>query len=664
LNRIQRNISGYLLAAETQEKLKNRPAEEITFREVSVSEKKDKVHITVKLSGSPLTQMIALENPLRLVVDLFNTRYIKPTSLYPVSKMGIDKLRIGQFQLLSPHTIARMVFDLSESRYYTITTGENELFFSFYKDDIAQTPPALSTAEPMVPQAPAPAPPVSKPAITEQERPKPEVKAEVKPEAKPEVKPEVKPEYPKEAAVPKVEKVEKPAESVAAPPPKQIPTVPVQEQQEEDQFKPKTITETGEKYTGEVLSLKLKDADLLDVVLYLGYQFGFNVVFDPDARGTVTCDLVGIPWDQALDMFLKQNKMGRTIEGNVLRIAPISVLTREEEENRKLRESLELAQPTVVKTFVLSYSKAKDMKVLLETKKSRKGEIIVDDRTNTLVIEDVKNRMDMLEKLISTFDAPNPQVSIEARVVEATFNFVRNMGIQWGGQGLIDPFYGNQTNLKFPNKIQVDGALIPEGIQTKGIGGPLGGYAINLPAPSFNTALGFSFGNVLDTFRLDMAISALESSGEGRIISSPKIITQNNKQSEIIQGQQIPVQTTANFTTTTRFQNAALELRATPQITAEGTIIMDIEIQNNAPDFGHLVGGIPPITTQRVSTTIMVNDGGTTVIGGIFRTEDSFSRENVPFLHKIPILGILFKNFARTRTNRELLIFITPRIVK
>jgi type IV pilus assembly protein PilQ len=272
--------------------------------------------------------------------------------------------------------------------------------------------------------------------------------------------------------------------------------------------------------------------------------------------------------------------------------------------------------------------------------------------------------MELLEKLISVLDTPTPQVSIEARIVEATSTFIRNLGIQWGYKGIVDPFYGNQTSIQFPNKMLADGSMIPQGIVTKGIGGPLGGYAINLPAPAFNTALGFSFANVLDTFRLDVALSGLETSGNGRIISSPKVTTQNNQAAEIIQGRQIPVQTVANFTVTTRYVNAALELRATPQITAEGTIIMSIEIQNNAADFANLVNGIPPITTQSAKTTVMVPDGGTTVIGGIYRTEDSITRDRVPYLHSIPILGTLFRSFARTRQNRELLIFITPRIIK
>jgi len=616
LNRIQRTLNGYIIDSATEEELRQWPKKQLLFREVGIFEEKDIVNVTAKLSEKAITQMFALENPLRLVIDFFHTLYPDPTFRYPLGKMDIQRVRTGQFEVAPPYTIARLVFDLDRPKFYTLYSEKENFIFQFYKDEAARVAPA------MAPPTPRPAPPVPPTPTEEVAPPVPVVPTEV------------------------------PAVTERAP---ELPVVPIRP----------TVLEAPEvRYTGEIISMKFKDADLRDVILYLGHFAGLNVVFDPEVRGTVTCDLQDVPWDQALDIILRLNKMGKTIDGNVLRIAPMVVLTREDEEQRKLEESKELAGPIQVKVFDLSYAKAGDVEGLLRTRISQRGEIIVDERTNTLIISDVVNRIDTLEKLIAVFDTPTPQVSIEARIVEASSTFVRNLGIQWGFRGVMDPLHGNQTSLKFPSDIAVDGALIPQGITTKGIGGPLGGYAINLPAPAFNTALGISFGSVLDTFRLDMAISALETSGQGQIISSPTVTTQNNQQAEIIQGRQIPVQTVANFTTTTRFVNAALELRATPQITAEGTIIMDIEIRNNAADFANLVNGIPPITTQSATTTVMVIDGGTTVIGGIYRTEDSFTRERVPLLHKIPILGGLFKNFARTRQNRELIIFITPRIIK
>jgi type IV pilus assembly protein PilQ len=628
LNKIQRGQGEYVIDPETRSLLDKRPAGEIVLNNVDISVNPDRINVKARMGGGAVSQVFALDNPFRLVVDLFDTMFSKPTTVYPVSKLGVDKVRVGQFQLSNPRAITRMVFDLKEPGLYSMDAVNGDLVISFFKPQAAQ--------EVLKPRIESPAP--GAPPAARVEEPKKEVKPV----------------------------------STAAPAPSLPPTAPPQEKQEasaekapqEDKFKPKTITTEEEKYTGEPISLKFKDADLRDVVLYLAEFANLNVVFDPDVRGTVTCDLTLLPWDQALDIVLRYNRMGKTIEGNVLRIAPIGILTREDEDLRKLKESKELAGPLQVKTITLSYSKAKDIAGLLKSKISSRGEIVIDDRTNTLIISEVRDKLDLLEKLISVLDTPTPQVSIEARIIEATSTFIRNLGIQWGYQGIVDPFYGNQTSLKFPHKLLADGALIPQGIVTKGISGPLGGYAVNLPAPAFNTAVGFSFANILDTFRLDVALSAMETSGNGRIISSPKVTTQNNQPAEIIQGRQIPVQTVANFTVTTRYVNAALELKATPQITAEGTIIMLVELQNNAADFANLVNGIPPITTQSAKTTVMVPDGGTTVIGGIFRTEDSVTRESVPFLGKIPILGNLFRSFARTKQNRELLIFITPRIIK
>ncbi len=648
LNGIQRSQGKYVIDSETRSLLDKGNQSEVLLDALDISEKPDRISFRARLGKSTVSQVFALENPSRLVVDLFDTVFAKPTSVYPVAKMGVDKVRVGQFQMSDPGPITRMVFDLKEPGYYSMDTVDSDLVISFF-------PPKSPAEEPRVSvPAPAPQPAATQPAI---DVPKPKPLVAVEPPAV------LIADAPKKEAAPVA------AKTIAPEAPATVPAAEPQEAQaektpQESKFQPKIIVAGEEQYTGEPISLKFKDADLRDVVLYLAQFAGLNVVFDPDVRGSVTCDLQAVPWDQALDIVLRYNRQGKSIEGNVLRIAPISVLTREDDEQLKLQQSKEMAGPVQVKTITLSYSKAKDVSNLLKSKISDRGEIVIDDRTNTLIISDVKEKLSLLEKLIGVLDTPTPQVSIEARIIEATTTFTRNLGIQWGYQGVVDPFYGNQTSLQFPNKMLADGSMIPQGITTKGIGGPLGGYAVNLPAPAFNTAVGFSFANVLDTFRLDVALTALESSGNGRIISSPKVTTQNNQPAEIIQGRQIPVQTVANFTVTTRYVNAALELKATPQITAEGTIIMTIELQNNAADFANLVNGIPPITTQSAKTTVMIPDGGTTVIGGIYRTEDSVTRDSVPGLGKIPILGNLFRSFARTKQNRELLIFITPRIIK
>lgn len=618
-----------------------KPENQVSFADLNVKSEADKVSFLIGLTGEAPIQTFALENPSRLVVDLLNTNFPKSSQAYQVGRASVEKVRVAQFKTGDPCPITRLVFDLKDAGWYSLDSTPRGLQISFYSPEsvvVAEQAAATAGKTEPIKTSLANAMPV------------PEDQTKKKPAIKVEEKSEITPTKPEPAA----------AETRAEPEPKAAKP----QAQEKDQFKPRVIQATEDKYSGELISLKFKDADLRDVVLFLADFAGLNVIFDPEVRGNVTCNLQEVPWDQALEIVLRQNRMGKVIEGNVLRIAPMTTLSREDEDLRRLKESKELAGPIQVKTITLSYSKARDVQSLLKSRLSKSGEIVIDERTNTLIISEVRDRMELLDKLISVLDTPTPQVSIEARIVEATSTFIRNLGIQWGYKGVIDPFYGNQTAISFPNKILADGAMIPQGIVTKGIGGPLGGYAINLPAPAFNTAVGFSFANVLDTFRLDVALSALETSGNGRIISSPKVTTQNNQAAEIVQGRQIPVQTVANFTVTTRYVNAALELRATPQITAEGTIIMNIEIQNNAADFANLVNGIPPITTQSAKTTVMVPDGGTTVIGGIYRTEDSITRERVPYLHSIPVLGTLFRSFARTKQNRELLIFITPRIIK
>ncbi|MBN1223993.1 MAG: type IV pilus secretin PilQ [Candidatus Aminicenantes bacterium] len=695
-----KNDGGFILDAETGRST-------IHLNDLDISEDDNSLDVTARMSEAAFSHVFALDNPLRLVVDLYDTVLTSRKTDFNINKLGVKRVRSAQFHHEDPYTITRLVFDLDEPKFYTISSDDDHVTVSFFKE--VNLDATLMSGKPEI----------EKPAdtITEvAQAVEPEMQMgtqisqasmEIDPEAtqKPAAEEEIQSASVQETPAPVVSEKEflqdnetppaentsdgnqeeammteldslmesqpKPEENIEATKPesngaaaKHNGNGKIVAYPQEQQFVPQTVDAPEEKYSGEILSMKFKDADLRDVILYLGDFAGLNVVFDPEVRGVVTVDLKDIPWDQALDIILKTNKMGKTLEGNVLRIAPTNILTREQEEERRLRESKVMSGPMVVKTFTLSYSRAGEVESLLRTKMSERGEIIVDERTNTLIITEVRDRMDVLERLIDVFDTATPQVSIEARIVEATSTFIRNLGVQWGFRGISDPFYGNQTSLKFPNRGVVDGALIPQGIVTKGIGGPLGGYAVNLPAPAFSTAIGLSMANVLDTFRIDMALSALETSGEGRIISAPKVTTQNNQEAEIIQGRQIPVQTVANFTVTTRYVNAALELRATPQITAEGTIIMYIQLRNNAADFANLVNGIPPITTQSAQTTVMVPNGGTTVIGGIYRTEDSITRERVPFFHKIPILGNLFKNFARTKQTRELLIFITPRIIR
>ena len=644
-NQYQNNRNPDFIPADIERKLENGQLEMSSLKDIDITEKNDRIEIKAKLSGETQVDIFALKNPYRLVADLYNTKNDLKRSSYGIAKAGIKAMRTAQFRTGDPCPITRLVFDLDEPVQYGFSTENDRILVTFANVSVEQVTE-----------------PNEEPSTALEEKPNNGNNgsgntAEHKEQGKEEQSngngtenitspPETAPA--RDAPSPAHQKMEADNGSIG----KENPTF------------TQTIGVQPEKFIGDLVSMRFKDADLRDVVLYLGELANLNVVFDSAVAGEVTCNLVDVPWDQALNVILTNNKMGKVIEGNILRVAPVDVLTREKEAVQKIQESIESTDPLMIKTFPLSYAEAEDVQLLLTNKMSDRGEILVDVRTNTLVITDIQDRIDIIEELITTFDKPTPQVTIEARIVEASSTFIRNLGVQWGWRGIADPFYGNQTSLQFPNKINLDGAMIPQGLVTKGVGGPLGGYGINLPAPAFSTAVGLSLTNVLDTFGLDMALTALETSGTGKIISRPTVTTQNNIQAEIIQGSQIPVQTVANFTTTVTFVNAALELRATPQITEKGTIIMYIEIKNNAPDFGNLVNGIPPINMQSARTTVMVPDGGTTVIGGIYHTENSVTKDRVPLLHKIPILGNLFRSSARTEKSKELLIFITPRINK
>jgi type IV pilus secretin PilQ/predicted competence protein len=630
-----------LVAPETLQDLSRTSRKTFALGGIEIEDKSGRLAVVSRAGQKTITNIFALDNPLRLVVDIYDAVYGRPTQTIPIGKFGVVKIKVGQFQTPPPYTVTRLVFELEEPRLFTFENGPNALTISFPGDSAA----------------PAAAPKTVEPNGAEST-----LKAGVKAvETAP-----TKPADQKTAgAVKPAEAAAAPAKGVGENPPANPPAAAQTDApQKEEKRHIKTIQNGEEKYSGELLSPRFKDADLRDVVLWLAEQAGLNVIFDPEVHGSVTCSFEAVPWDQFLDIILKNNKQGKTLEGNVLRIAPVVILADEEKAQQTLRDAKEQSGLMQTRMFTLSYAKAKDLVELLKNKKSTRGEIVSDERTNTLIVSDVKEKIDIIENLIVTLDAATPQVQIETRIVEASSTFVQNLGIQWGFKGIADPFYGNQTSLQFPNKVLVDGAMIPQGNITKGISGPLGGYAVNLPASSFNSVIGVSFANILDTFRLDLALSALETSGDGRIVSTQRISAVNNKEAYINQGRQIPVQTSANFTVTTQYVNAGLELRATPQITADGTIILLIDIQNNAADFANLVNGIPPITTQSAKTTVTVPDGGTTVIGGIMRVEDAITRERVPFLYSIPILGNLFKSFSKTRQNRELLIFITPRIAK
>jgi type IV pilus secretin PilQ/predicted competence protein len=418
-------------------------------------------------------------------------------------------------------------------------------------------------------------------------------------------------------------------------------------------------------YSGNPVSLDFQSADLRAVLRTFAEISSLNIVIDPAVQGSVDVTLRDVPWDQALDIILRANKLGYVVDGTIVRIAPLNVLADEEGQRRKLSDEQALSGELQVLTRPLSYAKAEELTPLLtRTALSSRGDIQVDARTNTIIIRDLAGRLDTAAALINTLDRAQPQVEIEARIVQTNRTFARNLGVQWGFNGRVAADLGNTTGLAFPNQGSLTG-------RTGGIQGPIqgeitdhAGTAVNLGVSPATSAIGLALGSVNGAVNLDVVLSALESTGQGRILSTPRVATQNNVPAEITQGVQIPIQTVANNTVTVTFKDAALTLKVTPQITASNTVIMQISLENASPDFSRAINNIPPIDTQRAITSVLVSDGETTVIGGIYISQQQATRDRTPGLHRLPILGWLFQRRSETDENRELLIFITPRIIK
>ena len=408
--------------------------------------------------------------------------------------------------------------------------------------------------------------------------------------------------------------------------------------------------ETASRFTGQPVSLDFQRADLRAVLRTFSAISGLNVVIDPGVEGVVDVALQDVPWDQALDVILRANRLGYSVDGSIVRIAPLSVLAEEEAERRKLAEQRALAGELQVLTRTLSYARAPELAAIVAPLLSVRGQVQTDVRTNTMVITDLQDRVAAAGRLLDELDRREPQVEIEAHIVQAGQDFARSIGVQWnlGGGGGLD---GSGAGP----------ARQPEGEESGGQRGA--GGSVDLRAANQTSALGLTFGSVAGGMDLNVVLSAAEVEGRVRLLSHPRVTTQNNVQAEIVQGDQIPIQVVANNTVTVRFEDAALVMRVEPRITAAGTVIMELEIENDFADFGRAVGGIPPIVTQRARTTVQVASGETTVIGGIFEHERSTSRSRVPVLHRIPLLGWLFGSRAERDSTDELLIFLTPRIV-
>ena len=592
------------------------------IRDVRVTQRGTAVAVTLQGTARLVATSVQepKDGPRRVVIDLPNVTSAVANST-PVRQGPVERVRIG-FNPSSP-LITQVTMDLSRSAPYRVESSADGRDLTIVFDEpVADPISALAFAEPTTGRAES------------------RVMAQPTTAAAPAPAP-----APAQAAAP----------APATPAQAQAPAGP-----------PPAAAQAPPQFTGFPISLDFQDVDLRAVLRTFSDISGLNVVIDPTIQGTVDINLRDVPWDQALDIILRANKLGYVVEGPVIRIAPLAALADEEAQRRKLAEERALAGTLEVMTHSLSYARAGDLvPTLTATALSQRGSVQVDARTNTIIITDLADRLQRARELLTLLDRPEPQVEIEARIVQTTREFAQRIGVQWGFNGRASTALGNTTGLAFPNQGSVTGRTgVTQGAPAPDPGNDAVSNIVNLGVTGATTGIGVALGSVNGALNLDVALSALEREGQGRILSTPRVSTQNNIEAEILQGVQIPVQTVANNTVTVTFRDAALILRVLPQITSAGTVIMRIVVENASPDFSRAVNNIPPIDTQKATTQVLVSDGETTVIGGIYVSREQALQDRTPGLHRIPLLGWLFKRNEYADESRELLIFITPRILR
>ncbi|HSQ78632.1 MAG TPA: type IV pilus secretin PilQ [Nitrospirota bacterium] len=584
--------------------------------------------VVIVANGTMVPNTFMIEGK-RLVVDIPGTRSKVRPKVIPVRKGGLDKVRVGQY---TAQTV-RVVLDLTGPMAYTATAEGNKIII------------ALSAATPAKPEE-----------QVSQEKAAPREKATAQ---ETETTQAGEREKSAAAAAPEVAAV---PPAPAAPAPAKTESAGAAAKQTLGSLDTASLIGGG-KYSGRRISLDLQDADLINVLRLFADVANLNIIIAPEVRGRVTVRMVNIPWDQAMDIILKMNGLGFALEDNILRVASVAALTKEAEEESKSKEAKKKAEDLVTRMVSINYATASVINGTLKKSLSSRGETVVDERTNTIIITDIPKNVNDVLTLIRVLDKAIPQVMIEARIVEATTSFAKDLGVQWGGTYHADAAHGNPTGFNFPNTITATGG--PTQVATQ-FGA--GNYLVNLPAAvgaGSGGSIGFNFGSLSKALNLDLALSAMESTGEGKVISTPRVSALDNKEAKIEQGQSIPYTTTSASGTQVQFIDAKLALTVTPHVTPDNKIFMKITATKNAPDQSLTgAGGQPSIRKNEATTEILLSDGETAVIGGILIIDRGYTIQKVPFFGDLPFIGWLFREKSQKDNKTELLIFITPRVVR
>ncbi len=639
--------------------------------------------VNVSISQRVDYRIHTLPDPARLVVDIDAAQVASPRVRYPADTVVLKAVRLGQFRSQDP-SIVRVVADLNGNPAFDVHATASGLCIDLHPREVAKSVPLA--AKPPTPEVKPTVPAIVKPGATAPSTvavprapalipataesghpsvPSPSLAAPSGNGVKPDIQSTLPvlasstqaaaPLSPPAAVTPEALRAERAAQtltlgkldspSAAQGAPPATPVGPSEVSKPE--------------YTGEPISLNLKDVDLKDFFRLIHEISGLNIIIDPNVSGTVTMVLDSVPWDQALDIVLKDNGLGKVLEGNVLRIARLQTLTSEEEGQTRLATARMDAAPLVTVFQHINYAKASDIAVLLKTwagggALSHRGTVLVDTRGNMLIISDVQSQIPIIMNVVSKIDRKSKQVSIEARVVLANADFTRTLssalsgslanasGSTLGGGATGSNSSATPTN-SIPNaKPPLSSLIIPQNASTG-----FGAIAIT---------------NASSRYVINSVITAQEERDQAKTISRPTIVTQNNIQGMVQQGVQVPIQTTINNTISVQYYNATLQLTVTPQVTDDNNIFLIIQVRNDS--VGASISGVgPEINTQQANTQVLVPDGGTVVFGGITVTSRNKSATYVPLLGNIPVLGHLFKTSNTTDQDQELLFFVSPTVL-
>jgi len=643
------------------------------IREISVAQGSDALNIEISGSGPMTAKTMKLTHPDRVVVDIPNSVLQGRAREIPVNTSDVKTVRAARYQ----EGTTRVVVDMAQMRDFQVVPEGNKLVVRLGQTSSAKPAPLPSMKESVVTADAAPQP--AKQTIASE----PGVNTVAKTSAKTEEKiveatrsrSEIAASHfaGEAPALPSINQPPFATHASLAAQPAMINAALQQQQQPPAQSTPAGTTvavaqqATGNcttgRYTGEPFGMNFKDLDLKDFFRLIHEISGLNVVLDPSVKGSVTIVLDDVPWDQALAIVLDNNGLACTLQGNVLRIATLDTMKTEAEARRAQQEAQALAVPKQTITRYLSYGHARDAMPVIKKFLSARGDVVADERSNALIVEDIPSVLPKVEDLIRMLDRKTPEVEIEARVVASTRTFARDIGTQLAvGFGSGNNAVGG--GLGTPSPIDI-GGLVPKFITAPGDTKSLPLFS-NLGATGPTSGLAFS--NATNGFRLDFILTMAESRGLLKILSRPHITTQNNISALIKQGSRIPVVTQAQLggPPTVTYVEAFLRLTVTPQITAENTIFLNVDVENTVPDFSRVSGSQlnPTLNTQQATTQVLVTDGGTVVIGGVIQTQNSVAIAQVPLLGSIPLLGNLFKHTNVNTSTAELIFFITPKIIQ